>query len=143
MILDKKELKAKLDQLYDIRKELSEITAKINKTEPKAIKKDAVEGSSRYFPYTKYKIKVEAIDPILVYKLDTYKDLLQKRALDLLEVQIELEKFIQELPTSRLRRIFEYRYIQQYSWSKTSYLIGGNATPDSIRMEHDRFLKEN
>ena len=143
MILDKKELKEKLNQLYDIRKELVELKVKINNTEPRAIQKDTVGASSKYFPYVKQKVKIEAIDPILIHKLDKYKNLLQQRALELLEVQTELELFIQNLPTSRLRRIFEYKYIKQYSWQKTAYLIGGNATPDSIRKEHDRFWKEN
>ena len=72
-----------------------------------------------------------------------YYSILQNRYDRLLEVQTRLEVFIDEIPTSRLRRIFEYRYIEQFSWVKIARLIGGNATSDSIRMEHDRFLRKN
>ncbi len=68
--------------------------------------------------------------------------MLQERLDKLLEVQIEIEEFINELPTSRLRRIFNLRYIEQYTWRKIAYIIGGNATDRSVRAEHDRFLQE-
>ena len=47
------------------------------------------------------------------------------------------------MPTSRLRRIFELRYIKQYTWRKIAFIIGGSATERSVRAEHDRFFKEN
>jgi len=124
MVLDKKELKEKLEQLYDVRKEVSELTGKINKLEPDGIVKDYVYKSSKYPPYTKHKVTLVAENPRL-------------------EIQLECEKFISQLPTSRLRRIFRYRYIEQFSWRKIAYVIGGDATAESTRKEHDRFFKEN
>ncbi len=146
MILDKEELKSKLKQLADIRKELSELEVKINKTESSAIKKDYVEASSKYFPYTKHKVQVEGVYPTLVNQLEKYKGVLVKRSCDLLKIQTELEQFISELPTSRLRRIFTYRYIEQMGWRKIAYKIGGIGgivTEDSVRKEHDRFFENN
>ena len=62
--------------------------------------------------------------------------------------QLKVEEFINELPTSRLRRIFEYRYICQFSWSRVAIEINKNkkgnyVTDESIRKEHDRFLEKN
>lgn len=143
MILDKKELKEKLDQLYDVRKEHSELLAKVNKIKPEAIVEDYVYGSMKYFPYNKRKVSIVAENPKLVAQLEKYKDLLTKSACNLLAIEQECELFISQLPTSRLRRIFRYRYLEQYSWRKIAYLIGGDATADSLRMEHKRFFEEN
>ncbi len=143
MVLDKKELKEKLEQLYDVRKEVSELTGKINKLEPDGIVKDYVYKSSKYPPYTKHKVTLVAENPRLVKQLEEYRNILSRSACELLEIQLECEKFISQLPTSRLRRIFRYRYIEQFSWRKIAYVIGGDATAESTRKEHDRFFKEN
>ena len=82
-------------------------------------------------------------NPRLVKQLEEYKDLLKKTTEKLIEIEKECEQFISELPTSRLRRIFRYRYFEQFSWRKTAYAIGGDATADSLRKEHDRFFQEN
>ena len=154
MVLDKKRLKEKLDQLYDIRKEISEITNKVNKLEPEALVKDYVYKSSKYFPYTKHKVTLIAenprllkkvkylIDSNLPKKVEEYKNILTTKTCKLLEVEVECENFISQLPTSRLRRIFRYRYFEQYSWRKIAYLIGGNATEDSVKKEHNRYMQK-
>ena len=142
MVLDKKRLKEKLDQLYDIRKEISEITNKVNKLEPEALVKDYVYKSSKYFPYTKHKVTLIAENPRLLKKVEEYKNILTTKTCKLLEVEVECENFISQLPTSRLRRIFRYRYFEQYSWRKIAYLIGGNATEDSVKKEHNRYMQK-
>lgn len=143
MVLEKEKLKDKLVQIDDIRKEIFELQSKIEKIEKEGVLNDCVEASSKHFPYTKYNVKVEAKNPRLVKKINMYKSILQERLELLLDVQTELEEFISKLPTSRLRRIFELRYIEQYTWTKIAYIIGRNSTPDSVRKEHDRFFKEN
>lgn len=143
MILDKKELKEKLEQLFDIRKEHSELLSKVNKLEPEAIVKDYAYKSSKYPPYTKHKITLIGENERLVKQLEEYKNTLTNSACNLLAIEQECELFISELPTSRLRRIFRYRYLEQYSWRKTAYVIGGNATERSVRAEHDRFFNGN
>lgn len=142
MILDKKELKEKLDQLYDIRKEQSELIAKVKKIQPEAVVEDYVYSSMKFFPYVKRKMGIIAENPRLVKQLEEYKNLLNKKICELSEIEKECEQFISELPTSRLRRIFRYKYLEQYSWRKMAYLIGGDATADSLRMEHNRFFQE-
>jgi len=142
MVLEKKELKEKLDQLFDIRKEHSEIVAKVNKLKPEALVEDYVYGSMKHFPYNKRKVSIVAENPRLVAQLEKYKDMLTKSACDLLQMEQECELFISQLPTSRLRRIFRYRYLEQYSWRKIAYLIGGNATEESVKKEHNRYLQK-
>ena len=136
------DLKTELSQYNDIKKEIKELEAKIEKIKKTDKTVDVVEGSSDKFPFVKKHFKIEHIDKVKNDTLKMYYSILQNRYDRLLEVQTRLEVFIDEIPTSRLRRIFEYRYIEQFSWIKVARLIGGNATVDSIRKEHDRFLQK-
>lgn len=139
----KLELKNKLSQLNDLENEILELQYKIEKLEKKGIIIGSVEASYKKPPFSKHNIMIEAQDIRYINKINDLKQILQLRLNDILEIKIEIEKFISGLPTSRLRRIFELRYIKQYSWQKIAYAIGGFATKESVRKEHDRFLKEN
>lgn len=135
-------LKEELLQYCDIQKEIKELEEKIEKLNKNKIISDSVRGTSKYFPYIEKSYKIEGLDIEKQKKIDFYKTILQERYDRLLEKQIEIEEFIDKLPTSRLRRIFEYRYIEQYSWVKVANKIDNRSTADSIRMEHDRFLEK-
>lgn len=139
----KNDFKNKLSQLSDIKLEISELQYKIEKLEKKGIFVTNVQASYKRPPYSKHSIFVEASNPKIVNKINDLKKTLELRLENLLELQNEIEIFVSGLPTSRLRRIFELRYINQFSWQKIAYIVGGYATKDSIRKEHDRFLKEN
>lgn len=136
-------LKECLLQFCDIRKEIKELETKINKLEPKTheIVSDSVESTTKYFPIIPTKQKIKGLDQNKIKKLEYYKTILENRHDTLLELQIKLEEFINQLPTSRLRRIFEYRYIEQFSWNKIAQLVG-SSSEDCLRKEHDRFLEK-
>lgn len=138
-------LKECLVQLCDFQLEIKELKNKINKLEPKSheIISDSVESTTKYFPIIPTRVKIIGLDQKIQRKLEYYKTILEDRYDKLLDIQIKTEEFINTLPTSRLRRIFTYRYIEQYSWIKIAQLIGGKSTADSVRMEHDRFLEKN
>ena len=51
-----------------------------------------------------------------------------------------LDRFIQSINDPLLRQIITYRFINGYSWAKISYTIGGNNTPDGLRIKMMRFL---
>lgn len=51
-----------------------------------------------------------------------------------------LDRFIQSIDDPLLRQIITYRFISGYSWAKISYTIGGNNTPDGLRIKMMRFL---
>lgn len=53
-----------------------------------------------------------------------------------------LDRYIQSVDDPLLRQIMTYRFINCYSWSKISYAIGGNNTPDGLRIKMMRFLKK-
>lgn len=138
-------LKENLLQLCDIRKEIKELENKIDKLELKTqeIVSDSVDNTTKIFPIIRTRLKIKGLDQESQKKLEYYRTVLENRYDALLDVQIKTEEFINNLPTSRLRRIFTYRYIDQLTWIKIAHLIGGNATEESIRKEHDRFLEKN
>lgn len=135
-------LKQKLSQYIDIREEIKRLEKRIGKLEKstKDIVSDVVDNTTSDFPFMQVHTKIQGVDTETIHKLDKLKVILNERYDKLLNTQIEVEEFIDTIPTSRLRSIFEYRYLDGYSWIKISQLIGGKSTEDSIRMEHDRFL---
>lgn len=125
-----------------MQKEIRELEEKINKLEIKVNEFSIVEASSLKPPYQKQNIKVDHIDIKKKRTLNYYKSMLQERYDRLLEQQIKVEEFIDNLPNSRLRRIFTYRYFEQCTWQKVAYKIGGGATEQSIKLEHFRYLEK-
>lgn len=141
-------LKDCLVQYCDTRKEIKDLEEKIDKLDKNYKVADVVETSSAIFPFTKRTLKIEATDYSKKRALCYYKDLLKARYDRLLEQQLQVEEFIDKLPTSRLRQIFEYKYINGYSYIKIAIEINKNkkgnyVTAESIRKEHDRFLEKN
>ena len=138
-------LKEHLTQLCDIRKEIKDLEARINKLElaSKDEVSDIVEATTMSFPIIRTHKKIKGIDLKQIKKLEYLTLTLENRYDKLLDIQTHTIEFIERLPTSRLRLIFTYRYIDNFSWIKISNLIGNGATEDSIRKEHDRFLEKN
>lgn len=135
-------LKMQIKELNDIREEICDLEKKIKKLEGKAVVSDIVQTSSDFFPFTKYNKKIIGKNKELVEALDGYINDLKLRLKALIETQRKLEQFIEKLPTSRLRRIFELRCIEQWSWKKIAFAIGGHATEESIRKEYDRCFEK-
>lgn len=140
-------LKDCLTQYCDTKEEIQELEKKIQKLENSYKVADIVDTSSAIFPYTQKTLKIESIDYIKQKRIYSYKDLLKARYDRLLEQQIKVEEFIDKLPTSRLRQIFENKYFNGYSYVKIAMIINKNkkgnyVTAESIRKEHDRFLEK-
>lgn len=136
--MEKITIKDKLKEYNDLVLEISNLKSKIKKLEGKDILIDSVQGSSKQFPYTKRNIIIENPQPKLIQQKEQYKQLLEKKVKRLIKKKIEIENFIDKLPTSRLRNIFDLKYIQGYSYKMIAYKLGGNATEESVRKEHDR-----
>ena len=54
-----------------------------------------------------------------------------------------LDRFIQSVKDPLLRQILTCRFVNGYSWSKIAYTVGGNNTPDGLRVKMMRFLQKN
>lgn len=135
-------IKQKLSQYIDIKEEIKRLEKKIEKLEKetKDIVSDVVDSTTSGFPFMQTHKKIQGLDIERIHKLDKLKAILKERYDKLLKAQVEVEEFIDTIPTSRLRRIFEYRYLEGFSWIKIAQFMGGNATEESVKKEHQRYL---
>ena len=53
-----------------------------------------------------------------------------------------LNRYIEEVEKPLIRQIMIYRFVNGYSWRKIAYTVGGNNTPDGLRIKMMRFLKK-
>jgi cell division protein FtsB len=137
-----------LRQYIDLRSEIKEVRARIEKTEEQIRKMeedgsviDTVSGGEggiqRYriegFPYPEYSRK-----KTLLY---TRRTILANLEMDLVETINGVEEFITSVEDSRMRRIIDLRFLQGLSWQQVASRIGGN-TEASVKMYFQRFMKK-
>ncbi len=57
------------------------------------------------------------------------------------EMITEVQQYISEIDDSRIRRIFQYRYVDQLTWLQVSLRMGKHHTAESCRKTAERFMK--
>ena len=129
-----------LKQYNSIREEIKELRreiARIEKQKPKHAT-DKVAGSDSQFPYTEKKFTITGIveDRNLIRK----KEILINRLEKCEEIKIEIDRFITEIPDSKTRRIFKYRYIDEMEWLPISMRFGKYDESYSRKI-HERYLE--
>lgn len=140
--LTKEDIKNQLSQYNSLQLEISDLTSKINKIEQKHRAIATVDGSLKDYPYSKVHYKITATSPVYAKEMNKHLEMLKERKIKSIQSLNNLEEFIKELPTSRLRLIFEYKYINQYTWPKIAFILKNGATAESIRKEHDRYFEK-
>lgn len=75
-------------------------------------------------------------------KLDVLIAILQERLDESLELQLEIENWINSINKSDLKQIFEFRYIENMSWIQIQIMMGYKSE-NTARMKHNRFLEKN
>lgn len=135
--IDKEQLK----QIRYIKSEISIIESQIANLEP-SIVNDKVTGSSPFFPYTAMSFHIEGMD-LEDYnrRIKRLRNKLIKRKNELLELNCEANKFIENINDSLVRQILTLRYINGMSWDLVANEIGTGTTPESVRKVAERFLK--
>ena len=59
------------------------------------------------------------------------------------ETELEyLRNYIANIDDALTRRIFELRYINQYSWEQVARKVGGGNTAEAVRKRHNRYLQK-
>lgn len=59
------------------------------------------------------------------------------------EIQQQRDKavaYIYGIPDSLTRQIVYYRCVSLFSWRRVAYEVGGNNSPDGVRMIYNRFM---
>lgn len=55
---------------------------------------------------------------------------------------LEIERFLNTVTDSYIRRIITFRYIDHMSWNRVADKVGGGNTEDSVRKALDRYLEK-
>ena len=137
--------KKELSQLRYLSSEIELLKKQIEDAEYAIeVASDVVEGSNHEWPYEPRKFHVEGVAiPDYEKRLQHLKNKLQRRTEELIDKREELEDYIATVPDSLIRQILTLRYINGLSWHQVAQHIGGGNTADSVRMAHNRFLREN
>lgn len=114
----------RLSQLRDMRREVDELSQRIAKIEIARCGRVFAPGIGRGLA-----------------GLEDAQARMEARRLDCMEELGRLYAFIDDLPESRLRRIFSFRYIDGLTWLQVAYRIG-EYDEQYPRKIHDRFLKK-
>ncbi len=143
--------KSILIQYADLQEEIKDIRCRIIKTEEqikkinsegtvidsvKGTRKDGTIGSIRIegFPYPEYGNKST--------KLYLYKAQLSNTEEELLELTNSIEEYINSIEDSKMRRIVQYRVIDNLTWYQVADKVGGKSTSESCRKYFERFIEK-
>lgn len=61
---------------------------------------------------------------------------------ELLELTNSVEEYINSIDDSRMRRIIQYRILDNLPWCDVAEKIGGKSTGESCRKYFERFLEK-
>lgn len=140
-------MKGLLRQYNDIKVEIKELEVRIENLRKKQIKveRDSVKGSNPHFPYEQKSFVIEGYDYPGADRKELRLKLLSKTLKDRLEkceeAKLQIEQFINCIPDSRTRRVFQYRYIDNMEWLPIAYRIGKYDESYPRKMIHDRYLE--
>lgn len=135
-----------LEEYIDACELIRETEEDIRKLEKKqnTVQQDSVQGSNPEFPYQRTHIHIEGIlaSSMVDERIRKEKKLLEERKGNAEKIKLEVQQFINRIPV-RMQRIVRLKYFEGHSWNHVARMIGRNATEDSVRMELERFLKNN
>lgn len=122
----------RLKQYRHLREEIKELSEEIHKLESA----DIVQGSDNEFPYIKHNMKVIGAGECI-----RTLEMLKKNLRRIKAEYHALNKFINDISDSELRRIFRYRYIDGWTFQKIAFKVG-NGDEQVPRKKHNNFLKK-
>lgn len=126
--------KKELSQLYYLKKEIKEQQRRLEELETAAMSCNAKITGLPHGTGINDKIGNYAAQ---IADLKSLLDLNLKKCFYELN---RLDRYIQSVDDPLTKQIMTYRFINGYNWSKIAYMIGGNNTPDGLRIKMMRFL---
>lgn len=131
--------KEKLAQYRDLVREVKLIKKRLEKLNKHTVVHDKVSGSNPNFPYQQVQIFIEGyVDN--TKSIERLEKILDKRLQQATSLKLEIEDWIAGIFDSRIRLIFELRYIHGKSWIYISRKFG-SSNESYARNIHDRYLK--
>ena len=107
-----------LQQYMSLQAEIKELEEEIERN--KIVVSDTVSGSSDVWPYTQHSVMVKGL-PGEVYTLNA---ILSKRSKRLQEQRKEIERFLDSIEDSQIRRIIKLKYIEGKTWQQVANRLG-------------------
>lgn len=133
-------MKELLKQYKNIKEEIKDLKNRIKHLQSAKREWDTVKRSSPCLPYREQTITIKGYGVIDANNLNKLHQLLKERKIKCGELKIQIEEFISQIPYSRTRSIFQYRYIDELEWLPISRRIGGY-DESFARKIHDRYLE--
>lgn len=132
--------KETLENYRNLNFEIYKLERRIKKLETSKVAHDRVTASNSEFPYQAITVEIEGVADNSE-RINRLKNILKVRKKKAEEQQLEIEEFISNIFDSRLRLIFEMRYIDNKSWMSISRKFG-SCHESYARKLHNRYLKE-
>lgn len=121
-----------LKQYRSMKAEIAEINEQIGQ----CMTIDIVTGSDHEFPYTQHAVKITGVTRDVACLISRRSRLMQRKE--------QIERFVEGIEDSELRRIFQYRYLwgrYKPSWQRVAFQIG-YTDESSPRKKHENFLNQ-
>ena len=130
-------MKEKLIQYCDLQKEIEKLEKRIDKIRKQSdLIADVVQNGFKGHTL------IRGIDYTRIHKLNKLEAVLQERYDKLLDMQTEIEKWINTIDRSDIRQIIEYRYIDNMNWYQIQTIMKYDHE-DVARRKSERFLEKN
>ena len=123
-----------LDQVFNLTREKRELEKMLLEIpDITAVRYDSIGGSSSGISSPVQKIAEQR---------EKIRELISMKLAEISVAEREILEYIFSINDSQIRRIMRLRHIELKSWLQVANAIGGNNTADSVRMMHDRYLKD-
>ena len=104
---------------------------------------DTVSGSNPNFPYEPVTFRIEGYGSAAYYNDAQIKELellLTERRKIAADLRLRVEAWLNTLPP-RIQLIVHTKFVVGATWEEVARRVGGNSTPDGVRMEYSRFME--
>lgn len=135
--------KNELSQYIDLIREIGDLQNRIASLAADCTVIDKVQASDSEFPYTQGSVTIRGIqeseeDRDQRLQMQALLAARQERARDMV---FRIERFIDSVPDSRLRQVFQLKYMDRWTWEEIGDLLGYDGS--TVAKWVDSYLKQN
>lgn len=98
-------------------------------------------ATAKYSDMPKGPFNTESPTERLAAEITDLKAILAARQIQLIHERARLERWIETIPDSLTRQVFQYRFVSGLSWLQVADCIGGGNTDAGVKMICYRYLK--
>ena len=126
--------KAELEQIYYLNRELKLWETELERVRCKSLVGSPLPSNSHWSGVSdKVADRAERI-------IELENRIIAKRD-EIQRLRDEAVAYIESIQDSLTRQIIYYRCVSLMSWRRVAYEVGGNNTPDGVRMIYNRFME--